>query len=103
MKRFLLFLFLLTLRASAQSLTDSQIGKVDFEQRLGAILPLDRETRFLRELFGFSVWLTLGQIVSTLSLKLDQLLIGGVLGQAARSFADEVVGGQFPSEEYSYR
>ena len=29
--------------------------------------------------------------------------MAGVLGQAARSFADEVVGGQFPSEEYSYR
>ncbi len=29
--------------------------------------------------------------------------LAGVLGQAARSFADEVVGGQFPSEEYSYR
>ena len=29
--------------------------------------------------------------------------LSGVLGQAARSFADEVVGGQFPSEEYSYR
>jgi 3-methyl-2-oxobutanoate hydroxymethyltransferase len=29
--------------------------------------------------------------------------VAGVLAQAARSFADEVVGGQFPSEEYSYR
>ena len=29
--------------------------------------------------------------------------LAGVLGQAAQSFADEVVGGQFPSEEYSYR
>jgi 3-methyl-2-oxobutanoate hydroxymethyltransferase len=29
--------------------------------------------------------------------------VAGVLGQAARSFADEVVGGRFPSEEYSYR
>jgi 3-methyl-2-oxobutanoate hydroxymethyltransferase len=29
--------------------------------------------------------------------------LAGVLGQAARSFADEVVGGQFPSEEHSYR
>ena len=29
--------------------------------------------------------------------------VAGVLGQAARSFADEVVGGEFPSEEYSYR
>jgi 3-methyl-2-oxobutanoate hydroxymethyltransferase len=29
--------------------------------------------------------------------------MAGLLGQAARSFADEVTGGQFPSEEYSYR
>jgi 3-methyl-2-oxobutanoate hydroxymethyltransferase len=29
--------------------------------------------------------------------------LAGVLGQAAQSFADEVVGGQFPTEEYSYR
>jgi 3-methyl-2-oxobutanoate hydroxymethyltransferase len=29
--------------------------------------------------------------------------VGGVLGQAARSFAAEVVGGTFPTEEYSYR
>jgi 3-methyl-2-oxobutanoate hydroxymethyltransferase len=29
--------------------------------------------------------------------------VAGVLGQAAQSFADEVTGGQFPSEEYSYR
>ena len=29
--------------------------------------------------------------------------VAGVLGQAARSFADEVVGGEFPSEQYSYR
>ncbi len=29
--------------------------------------------------------------------------VAGVLGRAAQSFADEVVGGQFPSEEYSYR
>jgi 3-methyl-2-oxobutanoate hydroxymethyltransferase len=27
----------------------------------------------------------------------------GVLGQAARSFAEDVVGGSFPTEEYSYR
>jgi 3-methyl-2-oxobutanoate hydroxymethyltransferase len=29
--------------------------------------------------------------------------VGGVLGQAARSFAAEVVAGAFPTEEYSYR
>jgi hypothetical protein len=26
-----------------------------------------------------------------------------VLGRAAQSFAEEVTGGQFPTEEYSYR
>src|SRR5580704_8042879 len=29
--------------------------------------------------------------------------VAGVLGQAARSFAEDVVGGSFPTEEYSYR
>jgi 3-methyl-2-oxobutanoate hydroxymethyltransferase len=29
--------------------------------------------------------------------------LAGVLGQAARSFAEDVVGGSFPTEEYSYR
>jgi 3-methyl-2-oxobutanoate hydroxymethyltransferase len=29
--------------------------------------------------------------------------LAGVLGQAARSFADDVVGGQFPGQEHSYR
>ena len=29
--------------------------------------------------------------------------VAGVLGQAARSFADEVAGGRFPTEDYSYR
>src|ERR1700728_514997 len=29
--------------------------------------------------------------------------LAGILGQAARSFAEDVVGGSFPTEEYSYR
>jgi 3-methyl-2-oxobutanoate hydroxymethyltransferase len=29
--------------------------------------------------------------------------VGGVLREAARSFADEVVSGAFPDEEHSYR
>jgi ketopantoate hydroxymethyltransferase len=29
--------------------------------------------------------------------------MAGVLGRAAQAFADDVVGGQFPTEEYSYR
>jgi len=33
-----------------------------------------------RELWSFSIWLTLGQIINTLNWKLDHLLIGGYLG-----------------------
>ncbi len=29
--------------------------------------------------------------------------VAGVIGQAARAFADEVAGGRFPTEDYSYR
>ena len=29
--------------------------------------------------------------------------VAGVIGQAARAFADEVVGGRFPTDDYSYR
>ena len=29
--------------------------------------------------------------------------LAGMLGRAARSFAEDVVGGSFPTEEYSYR
>jgi 3-methyl-2-oxobutanoate hydroxymethyltransferase len=29
--------------------------------------------------------------------------VAGVLGSAARTFAEEVVGGQFPDAEHSYR
>ena len=29
--------------------------------------------------------------------------VAGLLGQAARAFADEVVGGEYPTPEYSYR
>jgi hypothetical protein len=29
--------------------------------------------------------------------------VAGVLGRAARTFAEEVVGGQFPDAEHSYR
>ena len=39
-----------------------------------------------RELFHFSVWLTLGQIVNTVNWKVDQLLIGGALGRTALGY-----------------
>jgi O-antigen/teichoic acid export membrane protein len=35
-----------------------------------------------KELFSFSVWLTLGELVLTLNMKLDSLLIGRFLGRA---------------------
>jgi protein SCO1/2 len=38
---FLLLLLLMAARVSAQSLGDSQIAKIEFEQRLGVTLPLD--------------------------------------------------------------
>jgi O-antigen/teichoic acid export membrane protein len=40
----------------------------------------------LRELFSFSVWLSLGQAVNTLNWKFDHLLIGYVLGKTQLGF-----------------
>jgi lipopolysaccharide exporter len=39
-----------------------------------------------RELMGFAVWLSLGQLVSVLNWKLDHLLVGSRLGKAALGF-----------------
>lgn len=39
-----------------------------------------------RELWSFSIWLTLGQIVNTLNWKFDYLLIGGYFGRPALGF-----------------
>ncbi len=36
-----------------------------------------------REMLSYSVWLTLGQVVNTLNWRLDQLLIGAMLGRSA--------------------
>ncbi|WP_274518608.1 lipopolysaccharide biosynthesis protein [Sphingobium bisphenolivorans] len=36
-----------------------------------------------RMLFGFSVWLTLGQVVNTINWRFDQLLVGKFIGPAA--------------------
>lgn len=35
-----------------------------------------------RELWGFSVWLSLGQVINTINWKFDQLMVGGILGRA---------------------
>jgi O-antigen/teichoic acid export membrane protein len=37
--------------------------------------------RHARDLFGFSVWLSFGQIVNTVNWNFDQLVIGGLLGR----------------------
>jgi O-antigen/teichoic acid export membrane protein len=39
--------------------------------------------RHVRELWSFSIWLTLGEIVTTINLRFDQLVIGKFLGTAA--------------------
>ncbi|MDB5662288.1 MAG: polysaccharide biosynthesis protein [Sphingomonas bacterium] len=39
--------------------------------------------RHVRELWSFSIWLTLGQLVSTINWRFDQLLIGKFLGRTA--------------------
>lgn len=38
--------------------------------------------RHFRELWSFSVWLTLGQVINTINWRFDQLLIGKFLGRA---------------------
>ena len=42
--------------------------------------------KHLRDIFSFSMWLTLGQAVTSLNFRLDQLLIGGFLGRAALGY-----------------
>jgi O-antigen/teichoic acid export membrane protein len=42
--------------------------------------------RHWRELFSFSIWLTLQQFVATISVKIDLLLVGGVLGRTALGY-----------------
>jgi lipopolysaccharide exporter len=52
------------------------------------IIPFKPKIKFTyaRELWSFSIWLTLGQIVNTLNWKLDHLLIGGYLGRPTLGF-----------------
>jgi PST family polysaccharide transporter len=42
-----------------------------------------------RELFHFSVWLTLGQVINTVNWRADQLFIGGYLGRTALGYYTE--------------
>ncbi len=39
-----------------------------------------------RELWSFSMWLTLSQVVDTLNYRFDHMLVGGVLGRASLGF-----------------
>ena len=42
--------------------------------------------RHARELWSFSIWLTLGQAMSTINWRFDQLLVGSLLGRSALGF-----------------
>ena len=42
--------------------------------------------KYARELWSFSVWLTFSEIVKTLNLRFDQLLIGGILGRTSLGY-----------------
>lgn len=42
--------------------------------------------RHMREFFGFSAWLTAGQIINTINWRLDHLMIGKLLGGTALGF-----------------
>lgn len=56
--------------------------------------------RHARELWSFSVWLTLGQAMNTLNWRFDQLLVGALLGKTALGFyavGDNLA--QIPSRE----
>lgn len=52
------------------------------------VLPLRPRFNLSRtkELMGFSVWLSLGQIVNTVNWNFDQLLVGGMLGRTALGY-----------------
>lgn len=56
--------------------------------------------RHARELWSFSVWLTFGQAMNTINWRLDQLLVGALLGKTALGFyavGDNLA--QIPSRE----
>ena len=42
--------------------------------------------RHARDLFGFSIWLSFGQIVNTVNYNFDQLVIGGMLGRTSLGY-----------------
>lgn len=39
--------------------------------------------KYARDLWSFSVWLSLGQIINTINWRFDQLLLGGLLGRSS--------------------
>jgi lipopolysaccharide exporter len=42
--------------------------------------------KYARDLFSFSSWLTLSQVIKTLNWRFDQLLIGGILGRTSLGY-----------------
>jgi len=55
-----------------------------------------------RELFRFSIWLTLGQLINTVNWRIDQLFIGGYLGPAALGYYSQGDGlANMPTREVS--
>lgn len=53
-----------------------------------AILPFFPRPSLIhtREMFSFSVWLTLGQAMNTINWRFDQLLVGGILGNTSLGY-----------------
>lgn len=67
-----------------------------------AMLPFIPRVRFnkFRDLWGFSAWMTLGNVVNTINTNSDQLLVGGILGRTTLGLY--TVGGnlaQIPTRE----
>ncbi len=59
--------------------------------------------RHARELWSFSIWLTLGQAINTINWRFDQLLVGNILGRTALghySVGDNLA--QMPTREATY-
>ena len=66
----------------------SQITTVLLSYTVLPFLPRPR-LKGARELFRFSVWLTLGQVVNTVNWRADHLFIGGYLGRTALGYYTE--------------
>jgi O-antigen/teichoic acid export membrane protein len=52
------------------------------------VLPFRPKIAWLhtRELWSFSIWLTLGQAINTINWRFDQLLVGGLIGRVALGY-----------------